>query len=171
MIGGSFLNKHEWKAVVKHKVQNLEESQWRQGLLSKKCYRFCNVHPLLEPNLCHVIAKKSVFLRFKLLNLVKLLAYPEYIDPVICHLCNDTLSDVVEHFILRCSYFIQIRQDMWDYLLNNIDIKYESDIFNRPDNDILELLLGKKWNKIENVQEQYEFIKRSAESLWNILQI
>ena len=92
------------------------------------------------------------------MTLITLLSYPDKCDPVKCTLCNRMFTDYVEHVFTRCENLNTQRNELhvhvWDYILNELGVEAEVDLFRRTDEQCTRIMLGKKWPLLEN--EQYE---------------
>ena len=49
---------------------------------------------------------------------------------------------------MRCENLVDERNELWDRSLDTFGVSAEVDLFNRDDDDILEILLGKTWTFI-----------------------
>ena len=107
--------------------------------------------------------------RCKFLNIVKLLAYLNEFEPVSCFMCGKTYTDAVEHFIMSCESWNHFRNEMWQKLLDPIDIACETDMFKRANDDVLEILLGKEWPIMAD-HDKEQFMICLAEELYKIVQ-
>ena len=92
---------------------------------------------------------RNIQLRSSLQILIKVLSVPEnFYLPMLCELCNTTVTDSVEHLFMRCENLVDERNELWDRLLDTFGVSAEVDLFNTDDDDILEILLGKTWTFI-----------------------
>jgi len=84
----------------------------------------------------------------QLLSMLKLLTIPTLpIDK--CKLCTKPFSDIVLHCIAECSFLVTERNYMWDTIIEKLNINDGIDLFNRDDDDIIDIFLGKSWDKLE----------------------
>ena len=61
-----------------------------------------------------------------------------------------TLTDSVEHVMMRCEGLLAERNNMWDKLLDGVNVHAEVHLLNKCDMNILDILLGRRWSKLTN---------------------
>ena len=79
LAGGELVNKTLWKQIIKASVRDNEEKLWRVGLIAKGALRYSNIQSKLAPSKLYTIIKSNMHLKNNLMNIIKLLAYPEQI--------------------------------------------------------------------------------------------
>jgi len=175
LAGGALDNKFLWKQIIKKSVRDKEEQAWNDDLLHKEAFRFNNVHRKLEPSYLYNVMKRYMYLKKKLMNVVKLLAYPEHSEECICELCGITYSDTVEHYLMRCQGLIRIRSDLWDNILDSVSCYEEVLFLQKDDQEMLHILLSGEHNVFENFEnskeKQNDFICKIASSLDNLMYV
>ena len=60
-----------------------------------------HVHAELMPAVWHLLIKENVNKEHVIMNMLKLMAYPDTIDQRKCILCDKMYTDTIEHFTLR----------------------------------------------------------------------
>ena len=107
-----------------------------------------------------------------LLNIIKILAYPQSTEDELCGLCEDLYTDTAEHYIMRCQTLVHIRTRCWDNTLDNVNCVNEADLLGRSDEDIFEILLGKLWNKFDYAsQEHCDFLCQVSRHISDLMWI
>ena len=91
---------------------------------------------------------------------VKLLSIKEQGDDMHCVLCDKDFNDYTEHIVMRCEGLLAERNHMWDELLDGISIHAEVSLFNMSDETILDILLGRQWNYLQDDSDSSAFYKR-----------
>ena len=165
IYGSNPVDKKIWKILVKDSVQINEQKKWEEGLQLKNIVRFRNVQPDLHCNIIYHVMSRHISKKKKFMRIIHMLSLPEEFDnEMMCDLCGSILVDPVEHVLMRCTQLNSIRDVFWDDLLNMFGVEFESDLFNRSDNDIIEIFLGKHWNCPQNVNVD-AFLCKVAEML------
>ena len=142
-----------YKQMSKSAVHDVEEQKWKVGLMSKNANRFLHIHNSLTTHFIYSVIRNHMFMRKRLLNIIKLSAFPEITDDLTCEWCNMVCSDMVDHYIIHCEGLIDIRSEFWDKVLDSVQCTAEADLLNRDQDDLLEILLGKKWNTLDSDQQ------------------
>lgn len=153
LTGGPIMHKGVYKQMSKSAVHDVEEQKWKVGLVSKNANRFLNIHNSLTTHFIYSVIRNHMFMRKRLLNIIKLSAFPEITDDLTCEWCNMVCSDMVDHYIIHCEGLIDIRSEFWDKVLDSVQCTAEADLLNRDQDDLLEILLGKKWNTLDSDQQ------------------
>ena len=79
--------------------------------------------------------------------MLKLLTIPSLqIDQ--CKYCSQPVKDIVLHCIAECSSLTAERDHMWDIIIDKLNIDDGIDLFNKSDDDIIDIFLGKSWGKL-----------------------
>jgi len=172
--GRQFPDKQAWKHIVKENISKVEEAKWRIGLINKNANRYLRVQPYLQINQLYRIIKKNLFIRDKIMNLVKLLTIVEEDELMLCPGCDDILTDSVDHYFMRCKLFIHQRNKMWDKILDSMDVHAEVRLIAKDDVDMLDILLGKESVEIinnENVTDIYCSIADYVVHIFKVLEI
>jgi hypothetical protein len=149
LAGGQIIGKGLYKHMSRLPVHDGEEQKWKTGLLSKNANRFLQVHNTLTTHIIYSVIRNHMSMRKRLLNIVKLIAIPEISNDLTCNLCNMVYSDTVAHYIIHCEGLIDMRTEFWDKVLDSIECTAEADLLNRDQVDILEIILGKTWTKLD----------------------
>ena len=170
LAGGSFPDKQAWKGIVVERVYNVETEQWKQGLVMKGAHRFGRIQPDLKPNYIYDIMKNNLIHRKPLMLLVKQISLPENHHLVItCNLCAKLTPDIPCHILMECTDLIDLRTSMWETLLDDLGVEAEVNLFQREDNDILDIFLGKKWGFLTNEDQKVKFSMTIANTIKNML--
>ncbi len=139
---GRIITKILWKQCVKASVLRHENLIYREGLTRKGALRFLRIHPGLAPYPMYSIIKSHMKLRPQLMNLIKLLSYPQTTVECTCNVCDRSFTDCVDHYIMRCEGLITERMDLWDRLLDCVPCELEVKIIRMNDVETLDLLLS-----------------------------
>jgi hypothetical protein len=60
----------------------------------------------LTTHCIYYVIKNHMLMRKQLLNIIKLIAFPEISDDFTCNGCNIVYSDAVSHYIIHCEMLI-----------------------------------------------------------------
>jgi hypothetical protein len=164
---GTFPNKHLWKNIVRNNVRQVESAMWKVGLQQKDpSGRVLRVLGNLTPYIMYKTARKNIILQRDILNLARFIAIPPQEDEeTICNLCERPFFDLVEHVFVRCESLNMLRNDMWDSITNVIGCINSVHLTNLPDEDTMEILLGKPWNPPDPQIDEDCFIYTVAEAV------
>jgi hypothetical protein len=150
--GSTFPHKQAWKTMVHEQVNIMEQHIWKERLSEKQAYRFLDVQPRLSPNPLYDIIKRNKADRNNIMVLIQLLSVPNNCNVFTCNLCDKATDDYVDHIMTRCECLMDHRNDMWDSILDTIGVEAEVNLFQREDEDITRIMLGKYWNQHEGIQ-------------------
>ena len=76
--------------------------------------------------------------------MLKLLTIPSLqIDQ--CKYSSQPVTDIVLHCIAECSSLTAERDHVWDIIIDKLNIDDGIDLFNKSDDDIIDIFLGKSW--------------------------
>jgi len=142
LCGGILLNKKLWKQICNHVVYINEETKWKEGLIDKGAFRFSRINNVLKPSIIYGIIKNNMCQRKQLMNIVKLMAYPEQSDACTCHACGIAYTDTVDHYVMRCPGLIDTRVTFWDNILDGIDCDLEAQLLRMDESCVLDTLLS-----------------------------
>ncbi len=67
-----------------------------------------------------------------------------------CLSCGNNYADIVKHNIADCTICMNVRNELWDTIFDVLDIYSSVDLFNKTDDDIIDIFLGKKWIKLKS---------------------
>ena len=102
LAGGHLVPKPLWKQFTRASIHTAEETLYRQGLVAKGATRFMRIHPDLAQHDVYDIIRSNMGIRRLLMNIVKLSAFVENSDQCVCDLCDQSYTDTVDHYIMRC---------------------------------------------------------------------
>ena len=157
LSGGEFPTKRAWKALVKEHIHNVEYDKWTTMLIHKNVFRYRRVQPKLEPNRLYNVVRENPNLKSTIMLLIKMLTIIDNDEDMICTSCGKTLTDSVEHVMMRCEGLLAERNTMWDKLLDAVDVHAEANLLNKCDMNILDILLGRRWSKLTNASDINNF--------------
>ena len=106
---GNLVPKMSWKAVTKQAVHEREKCLFEDGLARKGARRFLRVHQTLSPHFIYRLIGENMPFRKELTNVIKLLAFPQNVDPCACELCDSEYIDTVEHCLQNCDGLVRER--------------------------------------------------------------
>jgi len=141
--GGTFPDKIIWKHIVIDEISKVEERLWKYGLCSKGVSRYQRVQPLLQVNKMYNLIRSNLNQRENIMYIVRILSIIEEGEPLLCPGCGKIFTDAADHVINRCSSLIKQRNDMWNNILDNIDVTSESLFISKDEEETLDILLGK----------------------------
>ena len=86
-----------------------------------------------------------------------------------CKLCKRTSGDVGYHFIMDCSVMNDERDELWEFLNDNLQVLELRDLFNLDDEDMYDCIIsGKIPGSRMNHETSCQFIPSVANTIWNI---
>ena len=86
-----------------------------------------------------------------------------------CKLCKRTSGDVGYHFIMDCSVMNDERNELWEFLNDNLHVLELRDLFNLDDEDMYDCIIsGKIPGTRMNHETSCQFILSVANTIWNI---
>ncbi len=103
--GGSFPEKLAWKYIFRNEVHRIEQVNWRINLRNKGVNRYRRIQPDLNVNILYIAIKSNLALRQKLMPIIYMLTIVEEDEIMMCPECNNTLTDSVDHYVMRCPNF------------------------------------------------------------------
>ena len=65
-----------------------------------------------------------------------------------CKYSSQPVTDIVLHCIAECSSLTAERDHVWDIIIDKLNIDDGIDLFNKLDDDIIDIFLGKSWGKL-----------------------
>ena len=101
-------------------------------------------------HLFYEIMKRHKRFKASLLSMIKLTTIPIHYEDQICLSCGQTYTDVVNHCIAECNDLMQIRNDLWDVIVDVLDVGSSVTLFNKTDSDVIDILLGKSWENLSD---------------------
>jgi len=172
LTGGTLENKKLWSQVAGQAVLAHEQRKWKAGLCNKGAHRFLRVHQTLQPSVLYSIIKCRMECRKSLMNMVRLLAYPEKSDTTdICTACHQEYTDTVEHYVMRCEGLVESRSNAWDNILDGLDCDQEVQLLSYTDQDFLDIILSKRNSLFNDVDNDIEFCCISANNLMSLMEV
>ena len=158
---GKIPSKDQWKYMVLKVINDLEFSSWR---LDTKMYHhlllFRTVILKIEPCVWWNVAKAVRGLKPACCTMVRLLSSCNCLrlnkDVIteshqrICVHCELQELENEEHFVMRCSSFSFIRQNMFESIFNNVAVETRDVLNNIPVNIVFYILMGMTYPICEN---------------------
>ena len=100
----------------------------------------------------------------QLLSMLKLLTIPSLqIDQ--CKYSSQPVTDIVLHCIAECSSLTAERDHVWDIIIDKLNIGDGIDLFNKSDDDIIDIFLGKSWGKLRKKEYADTFYLSICEAI------
>ena len=91
--------------------------------------------------------------------LTKLACLPTMDTPQTCELCRKPYEDVTEHIIMFCTSLNEPRNNMWDELVNVLEVEQFVELWSKPESDILDIILGGRWPPFRDKSTRDGFYK------------
>ena len=145
LYGGDFPLKQVWKSLVKDKIEMSETRIWQNGLRLKNSSRFLSIQSNLKPNFMYYVLCQNRNKKEDIMTMIRLLTIIQNDDEMLCILCNQTLTDSVEHYLLRCTALIPQRTVMIDEYMDNMNVFAETQLLNMDLENQLCIMLGQSW--------------------------
>ena len=169
--GGQLISKSLWKQFCKCAVHENEQTCWKNGLIRKGALRFYHVHDTLTPHPLYFTIKLHMNFRKLLLNVVRILAFPEQSDECACTACDEMYTDAVEHYVMRCQSRTHLRSEFWDNILDSISCGEEAELLRMDEVDKLNVLLGKVWNGFRQCNRYNSFMCNVASNMTSLMYV
>jgi hypothetical protein len=173
--GGEFPPKKHWKAIIKDSVIEYEKNMCNRILSDKgdvqRFLRIMDRRLYIKSYPLYTASMHSVE-HLKLLKLAKLVCLPTGTIRQ-CELCNNDYNDITEHIIMSCSSLHNERNCMWDDMVNNLGVEKFVNLWSRPDEEILDILLGGRWPPLHdpNTRQQfYDILCRYTDAYYKAVQ-
>ena len=168
LAGGRFPGKKEWNAIVSEQINDRSGHDWQNGLTNKGAYRYMAIQKRLQPNILYQIIKSNKSQRHYIMKLITMISIPHQCGVVICNLCTKPFTDYVEHIFSRCAGVINSRNDLWDDILNVFGVEISAQLFQKEDEEVIRIMLGKRWDRLSTKQNEL-FLSHVAQWIHNIL--
>jgi len=153
--GGCLPDKICWKIICQEAIHKCEEVTAVENLYVKNdVARYTRVYNGKQHMFYKMMTRNKIHKR-SLQALLKLLTIPSLPDVQLCQLCGRQVIDIVIHCIAECPNLMQERNLMWDTIINVLDVSESIDLFNRDDDDIVDIFLGKSWDKLLRKETTY----------------
>ena len=156
VTGGAFPNKQQWLAVRKVAPRAHEIDMWTQRMrvktdcpLATLVMRGCRPHVLYKLAKNHVQEKSCVRYSAKLITL------PKLSQPAVCGKCGQQYLYTPVHIVMDCPSMSEHRSQLWDNIIDILDVEASVDLFHLDDVAILAAMLGGTWN-------MYRYIDRDT---------
>ena len=159
--GGEFPPKTCWKAIVRDQVMDYERTKCIEILKERNDVdRFLRI---MGQNLFRkAYPLYTAALRgdtgHDLIKLAKLACLPTLNTTEQCTMCDKDYVDITEHVVMYCTGLTDIRNNMWDDMVNILEVEDFVELWNKPDEDILDILLGGYWNPLRHRQTRIDFL-------------
>ena len=82
----------------------------------------------------------------ELLMLARLFSLPQS-EPDLCGLCHCIYLDVIDHLFMNCVALKVEREQLWNTIMNDLDVEASVYLFNLPDNEMFDVFLSNHWIK------------------------
>jgi len=150
ILCGRFLpEKVCWKYIIDDHARTNENNNLLDNLLMKNdVHRFLRVYHG-DKHVFYNIMKRHKHSKKDLLSILKLLTIPIYNIVETCVSCGSTYDDIIKHTIVDCNKYINVRNTLWDTIFNVLDVHSSVDLFNKNDDDIIDIFLGKEWTHLK----------------------
>jgi len=143
ITGSDFPDKTAWKAIVRLEIERVEQSSWRNGLSEKNVVRYQRIQPQLQSSLLYKCLRNNLKQRHSIMHIIMFLTIIEHDEPMLCTACGQIVTDSVEHVMMRCASLVDERNDMWNRILDSVEVQAEAELVARDDLETLDILLGK----------------------------
>lgn len=180
LVNQSFPSKNLWKNLVVNTIDRTQMVNWRFGIATKpELQVFGSVHQKLKPLVLWQVAKRHSYAIKLIANLVNLLCgnIPSTIMSAVrecdgdykCNFCDNVAPNIAMHFILQCRVTSRSRDEMWDEITDNLDIRLSAALFNLDDRDLFASLIGGH-SPLPNINtdDLDQFVLLSAGCVFNI---
>ena len=152
--GGRFPNRLVWKSIIKKQIMLYEEYIWWSGLVAKDSRRLGIIQQGIKPNALYGTMSRNIEHKHNIMLLIRFISTVDNDEDMLCTFCDKVITDTVEHVILRCEGLLSDRTIMWNAILDGISVQSEANLLNKPDQDILCILLGKTWAGFQTLSER-----------------
>ena len=174
--GGNFPTKARWKSVVKEHIMSYERNRCRDLLSQKgdvdRFLRIMGRNLFRKPYPLYVDSLRNG--RRELVMLTKLACLPTMDTPQTCELCRKAYEDVTEHIIMFCTSLNEPRNNMWDELVNVLEVEQFVELWSKPEADILDIILGGRWPPFRDKSTRdgfYKVVLKSVKPYFKAIQL
>jgi len=164
MMGGPFPSKQSWKQMVRHGLESMDYDQSYNAMdiaYTRYKRQMCiENHLKLHPLYGVVRRSKDIKLNNCVLWWVRPIALPDTTyDGHQCKLCQQPYTDIVTHLISQCTTLVVERNELWDFLVNELDVELSATLFNLADEEFSDIICGRVWNLLESTWTTSEIDK------------
>ncbi len=150
LCGRSLPDKIDWKSIINNHVKSYESIAVLDNLIQKNdVHRFLRIYNG-DKHVFYNIMKRHKNSKKHLMAMIKLLTIPIYEIELKCLSCGNNYDDIVKHSIADCTTYMNVRNELWDTIFDVLDVYSSVDLFNKTDDDIIDIFLGKKWIKLKS---------------------
>ena len=152
--GGMFPNKKTWKCIVKEHIAEQDFTSNIDRLLKKNdVKRYVRIYNG-QHHLFYDIMTRYPQCKKELMAMVKVFVIPETYQTIAhCRMCMKRYEDPVQHAIVECTAQNVYRDILWDKIIGFLDVTSSVNLFNRDDDDFVDILFGKQWDELETHQQ------------------
>lgn len=152
--GQPFPKKSQWKNIVYDKLNQIETSKWKSGMLRKQELNiYQRIHTNLKPLSIWEAAKRTPSCNKPSITcLVNIVSgnvpdtfkswLKETNDGHHCSFCNRHIKNPNIHFIMSCFKFREWRNDMWDEIVDKLPSTYTVNLHKLDEEDQYEHIIS-----------------------------
>ena len=146
VAGGAFPNKQQWLDVRKVALWAHETEIWTQRMrvktdcpLAALVMRDCRPHAPYKLEKNHVKEKSCA--RY----LAKLITIPKLSQPAVCGTFDQQYLYTPVHIVMDCPSMSEHGNQLWDHIIDILDVEASVDLFHLDDVAILAAMVGGTW--------------------------
>ncbi len=155
---GVFPEKRPWKYIIEDKIKNTVYKKFNNQTTEDDYKRFKCIHP--DPpqvNPVWSVAKAKPYMVHICMQVAKLIAYPSY-NELLCEFCGSLNEDILLHCAMHCPKTKEERDDMWDILINKLDVDQSVYLHSLEDDEFLSVLMGGPCKVFECIEDHIDFL-------------
>jgi len=153
LCGGTMPNKMQWKALVRDRVDEYNVRHYMEYADSMLYTHVVGSRG--QGTILYRIAKRNPLCARSLIAMAKLLTIPD--ERGTCACCGLDFDSIVNHVIHRCTYLIDLRNSLWDTIIDILDVHSSVELFNMDDEAITQVLLAKHWRRLSEQDKRDKF--------------
>ena len=168
---GYIRDKQRWKNIVHRHVSEADSKIYETITQDDIDFvRFRRIHPdIRKPSPIWRVAREFPTMLGKCYTVAKIIACPPSNEPYLCEFCGYVFQDKVVHYCCYCSYTSEERDTFWDIINNSLSIEAASYLYNLPDDDSVDIVLGGPFPLIINYKEHASFLVIAINYLHKLL--
>ena len=140
---GIFPSKYSWKALIRSKLCGQRDLDFESEVAENQLDRFIRLHPDIKPNYFWELSKRNLNLLPCCRSVIQLIGILFNCFPrSICPACGDEIDNIVEHVVLRCPRYADVRHKMWLNIWNNFGVDFYVKMASIGEELLLDILLG-----------------------------
>ena len=152
---GTFPNKLQWRGIRIHAIKSQEINRWHYNFnLKQDCPLATLCIRGIRPHILYKIVKEKPSERSHILTCMKLFTVQYNSDAVPCKLCGKCIHYLPLHIVMECSALCKERCELFDNIVNDLEVNQSVNLFEKVDLTILSIIMGGQWDIFRAVKRE-----------------